>query len=381
MQGDLLTPEAVRGTAQAALALARAGRLAHWVLHEDRMPATADFVARVVRESYPTLAVPFHARWRHFSAGGKDRWGALQPQAARAAFDVAIVSVLLDAGAGPAWRYTEPDGTQLDRSEGLAIASLAMFAAGAFAHDGRSLRADADKLATITEAALAEGFQVGPTNPLVGLAGRAALLRRLGETVAARPEIFALADTPRPGGLFDHLAARARNRSLPARDILVALLHHLGPIWPRAQGDCWVHPQLGQVPLHKLSQWLAWSLVEPLQQAGITVTDLDALTGLAEYRNGGLFIDLGVLAPCDPAALQRPQGVGDPLVVEWRALTVALLDALAPLVRARLGVTAENFPLACLLEGGTWRAGRKAAFARRPDGAPPLAIVSDGTVF
>ncbi len=67
MQGDLLTPEAVRGTAQAALALARAGRLAHWVLHEGRMPATADFVARVVRESYPTLAVPFHARWRHFA--------------------------------------------------------------------------------------------------------------------------------------------------------------------------------------------------------------------------------------------------------------------------------------------------------------------------
>ena len=45
------------------------------------------------------------------------------------------------------------------------------------------------------------------------------------------------------------------------------------------------------MPLHKLSQWLAYSLIEPLQRAGIAVTDIDGLTGLAEYRNGGLFID------------------------------------------------------------------------------------------
>ena len=148
-----------------------------------------------------------------------------------------------------------------------------------------------------------------------------------------------------------------------------------------ALGDCWQHPALGLVPLHKLSQWLAYSLVEPLQAAGITVTELDALTGLAEYRNGGLFVDLGVLRLRDPADESRAHAVGDPLVVEWRALTVALLDVLAPLVCARLGVSAEDFPLACLLEGGTWRAGREAARARRADGAPPLRIISDGTVF
>ena len=47
----------------------------------------------------------------------------------------------------------------------------------------------------------------------------------------------------------------------------------------------------GLVPLHKLSQWLAYSLIEPLQTSGISVTDIDGLTGLAEYRNGGLFVD------------------------------------------------------------------------------------------
>jgi hypothetical protein len=403
----LLTPEAVRERAQAMLALARSDALPGWTLHEDQLDAVADFVAGVVRAAYPDLRVPFHARWRHFAVGGRDRWGACLARQrhphplyegqgegdarraiARAAFDVAIISVLLDAGAGADWRYVEPDGSVLARSEGLAVASLAMLAAGTFADDRRSLRADASALSSVPAAALAACFQAGPENPLVGLEDRAALLRRLGETVAANPAVFARADHPRPGGLFDLLAAQARGGMLPARSILIALLRHLGPIWPGREtlngvplGDCWRHPALGLVPLHKLSQWLAYSLVEPLQDAGIKVTDLDALTGLAEYRNGGLFVDLGVLRPRDPADSSRTHAVGDPLVVEWRALTVALLDLLAPMVRARLGVTAEEFPLARVLEGGTWRAGREIARARRGDAAPPLRIASDGTVF
>jgi hypothetical protein len=68
------------------------------------------------------------------------------------------------------------------------------------------------------------------------------------------------------------------------------------------------------------------------------------------------------------------------LVVEWRALTVALLDELAPLVRDRLGVDAHAMPLARVLEGGTWAAGRATA-QRLRGGLPPLTIDSDGTVF
>jgi hypothetical protein len=50
-------------------------------------------------------------------------------------------------------------------------------------------------------------------------------------------------------------------------------------------------------------------------------------------------------------------------------------------VRAELGVSAEAMPLASVLEGGTWAAGRRAAAERRPGGGPPLTILSDGTVF
>jgi hypothetical protein len=60
------------------------------------------------------------------------------------------------------------------------------------------------------------------------------------------------------------------------------------------------------VPFHKLSQWLAYSLVEVFEEAGVPVHGLDELTGLPEYRNGGLFLDLGVLALRDPALAEAP---------------------------------------------------------------------------
>jgi hypothetical protein len=73
--------------------------------------------------------------------------------------------------------------------------------------------------------------------------------------------------------------------------------------------------------------------------------------------------------------------VSSPFVVGWRAMTVALLDRMAFLVRDRLAVSAASFPLACVLEGGTWAAGRLIAQQRRPGGPPPFQISSDGTVF
>ena len=135
------------------------------------------------------------------------------------------------------------------------------------------------------------------------------------------------------------------------------------------------------MPLHKLSQWLSYSLIEPLEWAGYTVVGLDDLTGLPEYRNGGLFLDTGVIALKDPSEAAQPHAVDSALVVEWRALTVALLDLIADPIRQKLGLDANRFPLAKVLEGGTWATGRRLARERRGDGSPPLVIVSDGTVF
>jgi hypothetical protein len=399
----LLSAAAVRERAGRMLELGLADRLPNFRVDLTRLDDAAALTADITRETYPSLDVPLHARWRHFAVDGADRWAAIAeavrwPDAAaraRAEFDLAIVSVLLDAGAGAAWRYRDAaTGRAVGRSEGLALASLAMFAAGTFSQDPRDpLRADAAALARLTDEALATGFQAGPANPLTGVAGRADLLRRLGGAVAAAPALFGLNDAPRPGGLFDRLAERATGGRIAAPAILAEVLAAFGPIWPSRLslggvplGDCWRHPALvagdatdGLVPLHKLSQWLSYSLIEPLQRAGIAVTELDGLTGLAEYRNGGLFIDTGALVLRDGAAAARAHPVVSELVVEWRALTVALLDRLAVLVRERLG--RADLPLGAILQGGTWAAGRVVARERRADGSPPLAVTRDATVF
>jgi hypothetical protein len=270
-----------------------------------------------------------------------------------------------------------------------------MFAAGGFSSSMDDLlRVDAARLRDLTADDLRRGFQVNASNPLVGLASRASLLNALGRACLESPAVFAREDSARPGGLFDYLNGQASG-GIDADAVLHALLHHLGSIWQSRLsldniplGDTWRHPALqtqdatsGLVPFHKLSQWLAYSLIEPLQAAGIQVADIDALTGLPEYRNGGLFVDLGALVPTEPSVLDQTHNVDSLFIVEWRALTVALLDDVAEQVRARLELDRARLPLACVLEGGTWSAGRRIARKKRVDGSPPLKIASDGTVF
>jgi hypothetical protein len=379
-----------------------AGESTHFTLARDRLDDVAQRVEAVTRERHPGLAIPYHSRWRHFEAGGVDRKARLDAALAGrtvaaqacARIDLTVASVLLDAGAGPDWRYADADGTRFTRSEGLGVASFNAFMAGRFSSDlGDPYRVDAAALKRIDAAQLGALFQVSPTNPLVGLDGRAALLRRLGDALQAQPEVFG--GDGRPGALFDALTFPAENHRLAAPRLLRALLDHLSSIWPAGQqlqvvplGDCWVHrhaggegASAGWVPFHKLSQWLSYSLLEPFEWAGVHLSDLDGLTGLPEYRNGGLLLDAGVLQPRDAAFAARPYAPGDEFIVEWRALTVTLLDEVAERLRQRLGLSAEQLPLARALEGGTWAAGRVLAAQRRPGGPPPLTIVSDGTVF
>ena len=379
-------------------AAATAGESHHFRIDRTRLDDTAAMVAAVTRRRYPDLDVPYHSRWRHFETGGLDRKAELDralagrsaADRARAHIDLTVASVLLDAGAGAAWSFVEAEsGQRFTRSEGLAVASFRAFMRGAFsARQDDPLRVDASALAAMDAATLASLFQAGTANPLLGLDGRAALLRRLGSALANQRGAFG--DTARPGALFDTLT-RTR-RAISASTLLEALLDGLGPIWQSGSaldgvplGDVWRHPHAGGsgptagwVPFHKLSQWLAYSLFEPFEWAGIMVTDREQLTALPEYRNGGLLLDAGVLQLVDAADGARTWNVGDELVVEWRALTVALIDELAPRIRAHLAAPA--LPLACILEGGTWAAGRELAAELRA-GNPPLSIDSDGTVF
>jgi hypothetical protein len=376
----LRTPAAIRERAAQVLKYVVDGRSAWWLVDANGLEAAVQATLAVTRRRFPDpAAIPFHSRWRHFEAGGHDRWAALAPklaglpkeEIARRRIDLAVVSVLLDAGAGPDWSYREPGtGESYARSEGLGVASFHMFASGAFSRDpkGDPLRVDAERLAKLTPVDIAMGFQVKAHNPMVGLEGRADLLRKLGGV-----------GLERPGVMFDVIVKDGG--TVKAVSILAAVLDKLSPIWPLPMGDVWRHPAIGYVPFHKLSQWLSYSLAEPMESADLKVVELDALTGLPEYRNGGLLVDAGALRPKQSRLLTDTFKAGDEAIVEWRALTVALLDQVAEHVRLHLGLDAQRLPLVKVLEAGTWFAGRVLAAERRPGGGPPIAVESDGTVF
>ena len=409
----LKSPQAIRDRCTQLFELALDGQLEHFEVNLDQLPRVAQYVSDITLKTYPDLKIPFHSRWRHFEVGDPFRLDNFYTQlrsldkreSVRASIDLAVVSVLLDAGAGQTWRYHEAQTGQVwGRSEGLAIASFHLFCSGAFSSDpNQPLRVDAKALREFSLNQLAAGFQVTASNPLVGLEGRLHLLQTLGEALERSPHLFGT-DPARPGNLADALEQQAipstnsnpsTQRILKAESILAAVLDGFSPIWPgRVEvggvnlGDVWPHPALPQssvgsnlVPFHKLSQWLTYSLLEPLQQASLTVVELDRLTGLPEYRNGGLFLDLGVLRPKHKAVTQQQHPPGSSVIVEWRALTVSLLDRVAPLVRDSLNLSASDLPLARVLQGGTWSAGRAIARDRRSDGSPPIQIESDGTVF
>lgn len=393
----LLSPRAIRDRAKAVFTYTQNGK-GLFAFHADKFKSTVAYVMEVIHKNYPGGKIPFHSRWGHFRAGGVDRAALLNArlqntdplEKARVQLDLVITSVLLDAGAGPGWAYHEKSSDKsFGRSEGLGVASFQMFMAGALSGDGKSLRADEAGLKKVTAEELHRHFQVTlPENPLLGVDGRVALLNGLSKAVSNR----AMFKDGRPGNIIDYLMAK-NGRTIPAASILRAVLDGFGPIWPGRLssrginlGDVWQHSKLGVgfeglVPLHKLSQWMTYSLIEPMQDAGLNVTGVEDLTGLAEYRNGGLLLDSGLLSLRNPGDSEKAWRPDSDLIIEWRALTVHLLDLIGVEVQKALRKTPQEFPLAKVLEGGTWWAGRFIAKEKRANGEPPLRIESDGTVF
>lgn len=157
---------------------------------------------------------------------------------------------------------------------------------------------------------------------MTGLEGRCGLLKRLGTALAMeRNREFFGAEVFRPGHLLDFLLRNSQKDidkigdnkdsegiNVSIRVLWRAIICGFETIWPKQmsgirRGDVWVHNKLKKfgipgsdmVPFHKLQQWLTYSLVEALQYFGINFVDLSDMTALAEYRNGGLFVDTGVL--------------------------------------------------------------------------------------
>jgi hypothetical protein len=391
----------------------------------------------------PFNTIPGHGRYQHFAVGGRDRVAQLlttfpdsvdTTEKCRRLIDLFLVSVLLDAGAGTGWSFKSAEnGRTYRRSEGLAIASLEMFKTvrvhsrptptavpadepqGIFSSNPDvKMQVDKDGLRKLTVEALGIGLQSRPGNTIAGLEGRANLLIRLGDALDEKKDFFG-ADG-RPGNLVDYLLSHPSTQASSTPVVLVpvlwnALMNGLAPIWPPSRtsingtslGDAWPCAAMprprnsggvsafppsngaweGILPFHKLTQWLTYSLMQPMQSLlRMQFAGTELLTGLPEYRNGGLFIDLGVLTlkkddldrglehfadhcrrtgvrAVEVAPMFEP---GDDVVVEWRGVTVGFLDRL--LVEVNKALRAElaggELTLAQLLEAGSW----KVRFAR-----------------
>ncbi|KAE8314362.1 hypothetical protein BDV41DRAFT_534174 [Aspergillus transmontanensis] len=424
----ILSLQAVRERAQRVFQLAEANQINHFEYHEDRFDAAVQYVANIIKRDFGPdkyHLIPPHGRWQHFEVGGtpriKDllsRWegaGYDKDEQARSLVDLFFVSVLLDAGAGDKWRFTEP-GTNavIGRSEGIAVATLHMFNKGEFALPG-SDRKDVvlgASLKDFSEATLSRGFQITDSNPFVGVPARVELIKSLGRSLLSLPNIFG--DSGRPGNIVDFLKSRADESNRLDFEVLWETLQSvLLPIWPSSRtqidghpvGDAWPLKVLADdaqkadrqskcshiQPFHKLTQWLAYSLMVPFERLlGVEWKNAEIATGLPEYRNGGLFVDLGVLTLKNESlqrglansgsALPAFQATSDE-IVEWRALTVALLDKLHAALRGtELGK--EKLSLAQVLESGSWKAGRELAAENRPETkSSPILILGDGTLF
>lgn len=212
---------------------------------------------------------------------------------------------------------------------------------------------------------------------------------------------------------------------VPVPTLWHVLMDGLAPIWPASRtvidgvslGDAWPlssmptdstsEPWESIVPFHKLTQWLAYSLMQPMASLmSIHFAGSELMTGLPEYRNGGLFVDTGVLTLKEvdmarglqtfKSEAERSGGAGsevvpcfeasDDVIVEWRAVTVGFLDELLERVNKQLGLgqwgEGEPLTLPQMLEAGSWKGGREIAEVTRPGSkGPPIGIVSDGTVF
>jgi len=429
--GYLRSIYAVRERSRLVLDKAMRNQLRHFTVDMTKFPDTANYVVSIIkvrprqsplhRQPYILTnhcvgqrdfdpdyrSIPPHGRWQHFEVGGRPRVDQLMatwPSAVdaqertRRLIDLFLVSVLLDAGAGAKWQYKSKESGKLyRRSEGLAVASLEMFKIGFFSSNPDvPCQVDSGGLKRLTAEKMAKGLQVTSDNPIDGLDGRTKLLVRLGDALLNQ-DIFG--PEARPGNMLDYLLSHPSTHVhsvpiIPIPTLWTTLVDGLSTIWPSTRtqidgvplGDAWpcasmpshpTHPWENIVPFHKLTQWLTYSLMVPMQRLShVHFVGTDLMTGLPEYRNGGLLVDTGLLTlkPEDARrgleqyqlnATRKGQPnmevvplftTDDDVIIEWRALTVGFLDLLLDEVNMLLGLHGDDkLSLAQMLEAGTWK--------------------------
>ncbi|KAL1901623.1 hypothetical protein Cpir12675_000313 [Ceratocystis pirilliformis] len=453
--GYLRSLQAVRERAKIMTDKATRNNLTHFDVDISKFGDVVRFVANIIKRDYdaPFHSIPPHCRYQHFCVGGRDRPAHMlatfsdvdNSEKCRRLMDLCVVSIVMDGGAGSEWSYKSLENNKIyRRSDGIAVAAFEMFKSGLFSSNP-SNRCQVDKqgMKRLTVETLANGLQSRPGNEIVGLEGRAELLSKLG---AALEHDNVFGPHGRPGNMLDYLLSHPSTQAsskliVPVPLLWNVLMEHIEPIWPQSRsnihgvtlGDAWPCSSMPKpavspngspttfspfptganspaawesiLPFHKLAQWLCYSMMQPMQSLlKVHFTGAELLTGLPEYRNGGLFIDLGVISlkPKDEArglenfkkhydsGSHRAVEVAplfltsDDVVVEWRGVTIGFLDRLWHEVNKYLAkeLAGNEISLSQLMEAGSFKAGREMAEVSRPNTRePPILIDRNGTIF
>ncbi|KAK4518024.1 uncharacterized protein ATC70_001374 [Mucor velutinosus] len=434
----LLSLHAVRERCFKVQEAAVKNKLQHFDIDTSKLQDMVQFVISLIKRDYDDPSqIPVHGRWRHFDAGGRPRiqtlinsWASLGIDATeqtRRVLDLFTIGVLLDIDPNQSYSFRETSTNRFyKRREGIAIAILEMFMAGTFSiNPNQPHRVDSEALARLTMDDLLAGFKTDTSTSLIGLQDRLDLLKHLAQAIQRRPDYFGGEEglVPRPGNMMDYLLChpttiKTKKGPLIHLETLWPVILEIGEIWTVEDvsnckggtfqlGDVWPCAALGDqdqmVPFHKLSQWMVYSLIEPMEKLlGAVIEGTEQLTPLSDYANGGLLMDTGFitlkkqdyergienyrknsLLPGQPKVEVAPMfEMSDPVVVEWRALTTAYLDLVADRVRATLRMSKKTLSLTQLIEGGTTSAGKELAEISRPNTQePPIVIKCDRRVI
>lgn len=374
----LFQPDEIRRKAHMMLALAAEDRLDHVGVDLDRLDTAVATVLETTRENYPDFQIPPYGVWRSFEAGGIDRWQAMASargfetaeQMLAGAADLALLGIAMSTLHPAGWRYedrmTETVATGTTAS---ALAAFHMFASGSFSSEMTDpYRVDAGALVSMDLIELAAGLQWDDRDDADHLKAMQRHLKRFGEALALRPDLFGEGEATRPGLLAVRLAKES-DGPIDAAQILDRILEALAPVWEggATSGDIWlgdafVHSGLpgndvhAIVPFHLAAQQMVYALVEPFAWAGFEVAGLEKLTAPADLVHAALFVQSGVLALKGDSGSLAPEAIRDRMI-EIRALTLALTDKLAERLASGLGMSLDQVPFTCILEGGTSRAG------------------------
>ncbi|TYC49198.1 DUF1688 family protein [Rhodobacterales bacterium] len=381
---SLFKPQELRRKAHDILQRLSGGELPSIRVVPEKMDGALLSVLETTRETYPDFQIPPYGVWRDFEFGGLDRWAALATardfetaeEMLASAADLAVVTAFMKTRHPSDWVFEESmSGVSATGSRASALAAFQMFAAGSFSSDmSDPYRVDAATLIRFDLEELASALQWDIVRDKALLVEMQRYLKRLGEALSLRPDLFCEGDATRPGLLAVKRAGDSEG-VVDAERLLDNLLETLAPVWDGGAvsgdvslGDSFalLRPEKAAetggsddiVPFHTAAQEMVYSMVEPFAWAGFEVAGLDLLTAPADAAHVALFVETGVLEILPAEAVEDGETSID-RTVALRAAAIALSDRLADRLREELEASAEQLPLTCILEGGTARAGAR----------------------